>query len=365
MRTTATIRSRDPGRARQARAAFPAPHRRALAARRRSRGRLGFRCRAGARADRPRRHRARHRAEYRHGEPSGHRPAGGRCPARTRRPRRVRCHRPAPGAGRGQPRAVPHAGHPHRCPHHQHRGHRPVRAHARRGRDADPARRPGRRTGVVGRQRPPLPEPLAPPPAAVGGGGRRRRRRRAPPDTSTIRGWAGRMRPSGRCWPRRWACRCRSRRTSTRWPGPSCCWACATAPRRTVIDQPVRLCARNRRLRAVDRRAGALAGQRAGHHRRAAGPLGAAGRHRPAGVDGQRRGGADRGAQGADHPGRGPGLDDGGGGAGGPAGQRARAAPCWPSGRGYSARPWRCCATCSTPTTWSSAGRRSPSTPRA
>ena len=38
---------------------------------------------------------------------------------------------------------------------------------------------------------------------------------------------------------------------------------------------------------------------------------------------------------------------------------------CWPSGRGCSARPSRCCATCSTPTTWWSAARRSPSTPRA
>ena len=36
----------------------------------------------------------------------------------------------------------------------------------------------GRRAGVAGRQRPPLPEPLAPPPPAVGRGGRRRRRRR-------------------------------------------------------------------------------------------------------------------------------------------------------------------------------------------
>ena len=89
---------------------------------------------------------------------------------------------------------------------------------------------------------------------------------------------------------------------------------------------------------------GALAGQRAGHHRRAARPLGAAGRHRPAGVDGQRRGGADRRAQGAHHPGRGPGVDDGGGGAGGPAGQRAgprlagRAGPGARRGRGAAAR---------------------------
>ena len=129
-----------------------------------------------------------------------------------------------------------------------------------------------------------------------------------PPDTSTTRGWAGPMRPSVRCWPRRSGCRCPLRRTSTRWPGPSCCWACAEGPNLMSpaggsIDEPVRLCPRNRGLRPFDRRAGALAGQRAGHHRRPAGPLGAAWRHRPTGVDSQRRGGADRGAQLAHHPG--------------------------------------------------------------
>ena len=41
------------------------------------------------------------------------------------------------------------------------------------------------------------------------------------------------------------------------------------------------------------------------------------------------------------------------------------AARCWPSARGCWARPLRCCATCSTPTTWSSAVRRSPSIRRA
>ena len=44
-------------------------------------------------------------------------------------------------AGRGQPRAVPDAGHPHRRTNHQHRGHRPVRPHPRRRRDPDTAQR--------------------------------------------------------------------------------------------------------------------------------------------------------------------------------------------------------------------------------
>ena len=80
-----------------------------------------------------------HLAVDRDGKPPGHRPAGRRTAARTRRPGRLRGDRPSPGARRGQPRAVPDAGHPHRCAHHQHRGHRPVRPHPRRRRDPDAA----------------------------------------------------------------------------------------------------------------------------------------------------------------------------------------------------------------------------------
>jgi len=43
----------------------------------------------------------------------------------------------------------------------------------------------------------------------------------------------------------------------------------------------------------------------------------------------------------------------------------SKPASCWPSGRGCSAKPSRCCATCSTPTIWWSAARRSPSIRRA
>ena len=43
----------------------------------------------------------------------------------------------------------------------------------------------------------------------------------------------------------------------------------------------------------------------------------------------------------------------------------SRPANCWPSAPGCSARRSRCCATCSTPTSWWSAARRSPSTPKA
>ena len=90
-----------------------------------------------------------------------------------------------------------------------------------------------------------------------------------------------------------------------------------------------------------------------------------AGRQRPAGVDGQRRGGADRGAQAQRIvPAEGPASTM-------PAVLRAarratsRARALLAERAGCSARPWHCCATCSTPTTWWSAVRRSPSTPRA
>ncbi len=54
-----------------------------------------------------------------------------------------------------------------------------------------------------------------------------------------------------------------------------------------IVDQPLRLRPRDRRLCAVDRRARALTGQRARHHRRAARPFGTAWRQWPAGVDGE------------------------------------------------------------------------------
>ena len=51
-------------------------------------------------------------------------------------------------------------------------------------------------------------------------------------------------------------------------------------------------------------------------------------------------------------------------GGGRPPGQSSWPAGCSPSGPGCSAKAWRCCATCSTPTIWWSAARRSPSTRR-
>ena len=106
-----------------------------------------------------------------------------------------------------------------------------------------------------------------------------------------------------------------------------------------------------------------------GHHRRAAGAFRAARRHRAAGVHGQRRGGAGGGPQVRRIlPAAGPTSTIAAlcrGSPGRANGARSPPANCWPNGPGCWARPSRCCATCSTPTTWWSVARRSPSTPRA
>ena len=230
----------------------------------------------------------------RDGEPPSHRPAGRRRPTGTRRPRGVRRDRQAAGAGRGQPRTVPDAGHPHRRADHQHRGHRPVRSHPRRRRDPDAAGRAGGRPRVARGQRASLPEPLAPAPPAVGRRGRGRRRRQhdrlsRPPEAGLV----GRARRAGA---RRIARAAGVGRVACGRDGRGRTAAGYAPGVLTARDEPVRLRPRNRRLRAVDRREGPFAGQRPGHHRRLARPLGSARRYRAARVDGQRRGGAHRGA---------------------------------------------------------------------
>ena len=284
----------------EARAVIAPPHRRSVAVRGRRRSGIGVRCRPVARPDRPRRHRQGHPAVHRDGEPPGHRAAGCGCPTGTRRPRGVRCDRQATRAGRGQPRTVPHARHPYRRADHQHRGHRPVRPHPRRRRDPDAARRPGGRPRVARRQRAPLPEPLAPPPPAVGWRGHRRRRRQhdrlSRPPAAGLDGCArrsGTRRIARAAGVGRVACGRDGRRRAAAGYAPGAA---------SAVDEPVRVRTRNRRLRAVDRREGAFACQRPRNHRRPARPLGPARRDRPTRVDGERRGGAHRGAQAAGDP---------------------------------------------------------------
>ena len=164
-------------------------------------------------------------------------------PTGTRRPRGVRRDRQAAGAGRGQPRTVPDARHPHRRADHQHRGHRPVRPHPRRRRDPDAARRAGGRPRVARGQRASLPEPLAPAPPAVGRRGRGRRRRQhdrlsRPPAA----GLDGRARRAGA---RRSARAAGVGRVACGRDGraPSCCWARAGCPhsrRRACTSTPAK-----------------------------------------------------------------------------------------------------------------------------
>ncbi|EUA86086.1 hypothetical protein I551_7424 [Mycobacterium ulcerans str. Harvey] len=113
-----------------------------------------------------------------------------------------------------------------------------------------------------------------------------------PAATSTTNDSAGGTHRWGPRWQTPWGFRSRWHPTSTRWPEPNFCSVPGAS--RGVIDQPVCLRSRNRGLRAGDRRAGALSGQRPGHDRGFAGPLRTARRYRPARVDGERRGGAGR-----------------------------------------------------------------------
>ena len=180
---------------------------------------------------------------HRDGEPPSHRPAGRRRPTGTRRPRGVRRDRQAAGAGRGQSRTVPDAGHPHRRADHQHRGHRPVRSHPRRRRDPDAAGRAGGRPRVALGQRASLPEPLAPAPPAVGRRGRGRCRRQhdrlpRPPEA----GLDGRARRAGARRGARAAgvgrvargCHGRSRAAAGRTPGVR------RSPRRACTSTPAK-----------------------------------------------------------------------------------------------------------------------------
>ena len=290
MRTT-TLRPGSHRRPHQARAVVAPPHRGAVAVRGRRRCGIGVQRGPLARPDRARRHRQGHPAVHRDGEPSGHRAARCGRAAGTRRPRGVRRHRQAAGARRGQPRTVPDARHPHRRADHQHRGHRPVRPHARRRRDADAARLPGGRPRVAGRQRASLPQPLAPPSPAVGR--RRCRRCRGQHDGLSRPPAAGLVRCARRIGDRRSARPSGVGRQPRRRDGGRRT-AAGHASGVASGDEPVRVRPRDGRLRAVDRRQGPFTGQRSGHHRRPARPLGPARRDRPAGVDGQRRGGADR-----------------------------------------------------------------------
>ena len=157
------------------------------------------------------------------------------------------------------------------------------------------------------------------------------------------------------------------RPTSTRWPAPNCCSACGDSRRR----RPTSLYVYARETVGY----ALVIGGRV--HCPASGPgtiatlpaqselLGGIG---PAGVDGQRRGGAGRRAPAAaaaaatgDRP-MGRRVHRPAAASPGPATSRPRI--CSPSGPGCSARRLRCCVTCSTPTIWWSAARRSPNTRR-